>query len=496
MTNSSNKQIAKNTIFMYFRMLVTMLVSLYTSRIVLKTLGIHDYGIYQTVGGIIEMLSFISGALASGSSRYLTFALGQGNRKKLEIAFCTTLNIHILLSLIIVLIAETAGLCFLYNYVSFPLERMNIVKWVYQISILASVITITQIPYTASIISHEKMNIYAYMSIFEVTLKLFIVYLLTISNIDKLLLYSILLFSINFFIAIIYRIYCLRNFEETHFKFIYDKSIMKEIASFSGWSLFSSTSTMLANQGIIILLNNFFSPAIVTARALSLQVNNIVSQFVSNFRTAVNPQIIKSYAVNNLERSEFLVLILTQLSFYMILLLGMPLLTNIDFILNIWLEEIPPYATIFVQLILVQTFIQTIDSSLYYGLYACAKIKQNAIVSPVIAFLGFPICYIFLKNGASPVIVSWVYIGIFIIIGFVAKPYLLIKYAMYDKKQILSLFKRCFTISIFALFSYYIVTELVIKDNHDFFSFIISSLIIEVILLFSIASIATSSWSF
>lgn len=251
---TDNKTIAKNTLFLYFRMMFTMVVALFTSRVILLKLGVDDYGIYQAVGGVVGFLSFINGALSTGSSRFLTYALGEGNIEKLKNTFATTLNIHILIAILVVLVAETGGLWFVYNKMVIAPERMGAAVYTYHLSILTSVFTLTQVPYNASIIAHERMSVYAYMSIFEVSAKLLICYLLTLGECDRLMLYATLLLVVQMIVMLFYRFYCSRNFEEAHFSLKFDKKILKEIAAFSGWSMFASTSIAFNSQGVLILL--------------------------------------------------------------------------------------------------------------------------------------------------------------------------------------------------------------------------------------------------
>lgn len=257
---SSNKIIAKNTIFLYIRMLFVMLVALFTSRVILQKLGIDDYGIYQTVGGIVGLLSFINSALSSGSSRFLTYELGRNDKDRLQRTFSTTLTIHIIIAAIIVLIAETAGLWFLYNKLLIPLDRMDAAIYVFHVSILTAVFSLTQVPYNASIISHERMAVFAYIGIVEVLSKLAILYLLDIGSYDKLKLYATLLFIVQVSLMLFYRFYCQRHFAETVFRLSIDRQILKPIASFSAWSLFANGAIALNSQGILMLLNIFFRP--------------------------------------------------------------------------------------------------------------------------------------------------------------------------------------------------------------------------------------------
>ena len=384
---SSNKRIAQNTIFLYFRMMFTMVVSLFTSRIILQKLGVDDYGIYQAVGGIVGFLSFVNGALATGSSRFLTFALGENNIEKLKRTFTTTLNVHIILAFFVVVIAETIGLWFLYNKMVIAPERFSAATYVYHLSILTAVFTLTQVPYNASIIAHERMSIYAYMSIVEVSAKLCICYLLSLGNFDKLKFYATLLLIVQVGLMIFYRIYCKRNFEEAHYSLTFDKKIFKEIAAFSGWSMFASTSTALNSQGVLLLLNIFFTPAVVTARAISLQVNMAATQFVNNFRTAVNPQIVKRLAAGDIQGSHKLLLTSTKYSYYLMLCLCLPICLLSYPLLHLWLGLVPEYATIFLQLIIIQSLFQVFDTSFYTALYAMGRLKENALISQTFSLI-------------------------------------------------------------------------------------------------------------
>lgn len=451
MREHNNRAIVKNTLFLYFRMMFTMIVSLYTSRVILQVLGIEDYGIYQAVGGIVGFLSFINGALSTGSSRFLTFELGRNNIDKLQRTFSTTLTIHIILAIIIVTIAELGGIWFIENKMNIPPDRMSAAIYTFHLSIITAFFTLTQVPYNASIIAHERMSIYAYASIIEVTLKLIIVYLLTIGNIDKLKLYATFILVIQIGLILFYRYYCTRNFHETKFKMQFDKNIFKEIAEFSGWSLISNAFIALNNQGILLLLNMFFSPAVVTARAISLQVNMAANQFVNNFRTAVNPQIVKKFATTDYEGSKKLLLSSTKYSYYMMLILSLPILLSADYILNIWLNKVPEYTTIFLQLIIIQSLFQVFDASFYTALYAKGRLKENALLSPTLGLISFPIVYILFKLGYSPVALSWANLITYAIVGIVVKPLLVIKIVNYSLKDIWFVFNPCLKVTIFSI---------------------------------------------
>lgn len=449
---SDNKRIAKNTIYLYFRMILTMLIALYTSRVILEKLGVDDYGIYNAVGGIVGFLSFLNSALATGSSRFLTFELGVGDEEKLKRIFSSLLTVHIILAGIVALIAETVGLWFLYHKMVIPPDRMQVAVYAFHISILTSVLTITQVPYSATIISHERMNVYAYASIFEVSAKLGICYLLGYGNVDRLILYAFLIFIVQAILIVFYRFYCRYHFSETKFSFIWDKSILKPVLLFSGWSLFADGTTALSKQGVLILLNMFFAPAVVSARAISLQVNSAANQLVNNFRTAVNPQIVKLYAVKDLEGSKKLLLFSTNVSYYLMLMISLPLFFLADPILHFWLgDNVPEYTTIFLQIVVVQSLFQVFDRSFYVPLYVKGQLKENAILTSLFDFLPFPAVFVLFKIGYSPVALSWAYLISSVIIGLIVKPILIIKLVDYTWREVFSVFVPCLRVTLIAV---------------------------------------------
>ena len=448
---TNNKTIAKNTLFLYFRMMVTMVISLYTSRVVLKILGVDDYGIYQAVGGIVGFLSFVNNALSTGSSRFLTYGLGEGNLEKLKRTFSTTLTAHIILALVIVIVAETVGLWFLYNKLVIPLERIDAAAFAFHLSIITAFFSLTQVPYGACIIAHEKMTIYAYVSIVEAVLKLAIVYMLALGDVDKLKLYATLLCLLQVGIIIFYRIYCVQHFDEARFKFSIDKKIFREIAGFSGWQLFANGAIALNSQGILVLLNMFFAPAVVAARAISIQVNMAANQFVTNFQTAANPQIVKLYAAKDYEGSKQLLLQTTRLSFYLMFLLALPICLVAQQLLQLWLGIVPEYAVIFLQIIIIQSLFQVFDTSFYRALYAKGRIRENALISPTLGFIQFPIVYLLFKLGFSPLALSWASLIMYAMLGIVIKPILIIKIVDYTWRDVFSVFKPCLYVTLASL---------------------------------------------
>ena len=446
-----SKTIAKNTMFLYFRMMVTMLIALYTSRVVLQILGVDDYGIYQAVGGIVGFLSFVNNALSQGSSRFITYGLGKGNIEHLKKIFATTLTSHILLAVIIVIVAETAGIWFLHHKMVFPPERMAAAEWVFHFSVFTAFFTLTQVPYNACIIAHEKMTIYAYVSIVDAVCKLLIVYMLAIGKMDKLILYSILHFILQAVIIVFYWFYCVRHFDESRSRLFIDKKCFRDILGFSGWNLFANTAIALNNQGILVLLNIFFTPAVVAARSISLQVDMAAYQFVTNFQTAALPQIVKRYAVKDYDGSKHLLLDMAKYSLFMMLIIAVPIFFTADKLLEIWLGVVPPYTIIFLQLIVIQSLVQVFDTSFYKALYAKGQLRENALLSPTCLFVNFVVVYVLFKLGASPVALSWTTIGCYSFMAFVIKPVLVIKLVNYRWQDIVPVFKDCLKVVLLAL---------------------------------------------
>lgn len=484
---TNNKTIAKNTLFLYFRMMVTMVISLYTSRVILQILGVTDYGIYQAVGGIVGFLSFLNNALSTGSARFLTYGLGEGDIYKLRRIFSTTLSAHICLAILIMILAEFGGMWFLYNKLVIPPERLEAAVLTFHLSIVTAFFNLTQVPYGASIIAHEKMTIYAYVSIIEAILKLAIVYMLAIGDIDKLELYATLLCLLQVGIIIFYRIYCIRHFEETRFRFSIDRKIFREIAGFSGWSLFANGAIALNSQGILILLNMFFSPAVVAARAISIQVNMHANQFVSNFQTAANPQIVKLYAAKDFEGSKQLLLQTTRFSYYLMLLLSLPICLVAEQLLHLWLGIVPEYTVIFLQLIIIQSLFQVFDTSFYRALYAKGQLRENALISPTILFIEFPIVYFLFKFGYSPIALSWASLVAYALIGLIIKPILIIRIADYTRKDILSVLIPCIKVTITSL-------PLPLIAYYSFNNLECIGLSFCIITIISVISVLFSSW--
>jgi O-antigen/teichoic acid export membrane protein len=428
-----------------------MFTSLYTSRIVLQVLGITDYGIYQVIGGVVGLISFINGALSTGTSRFLTYELGTGDNEKLNKTFCTMLNSHVILAVVISILAETVGLWFVCNKLTIPLNRLNASITTYHISVLTVFFSIIQIPYNASIIACEKMQIYAYASIAEVSLKLFIVYLLRFGEIDHIILYAILLCLIQFVMFLFCVFICTLTIKSTKYSFFWNKNIFKSVIGFSGWSLFAQAAIALNGQGTTIITNMFFGPGVVAARAIALQVNMAANQFVNNFRTAINPQIVKKLASGDNEGSKKLLLESTKYSYYLMFILGLPIMFVAEKLLHLWLGIVPEYAVVFLQLVIIQSLFSVFDTSLYTALYAKGQLRENALISPTVLFLCFFVVYFLFRNGFSPVVLSYTNIIAYALLGIIIKPALIIHIVGYTWKDVFSIFFPCLKVTIIAI---------------------------------------------
>lgn len=411
-TAANNKRIAKNTLMLYFRMLFTMAVSLFTSRVVLNTLGVEDYGIYNVVGGVVSMFSIISGSLSAAISRFITVELAKGDADKLRKTFSASVTIQLLLSLIIVVLIESIGVWFLNVKMVIPAERMDAANWVLQFSIVTFVINLISVPYNATIIAHEKMSAFAYISILEVVCKLVIVYLLKISPIDRLVFYAILMCAVSVIIRLVYGYYCNRHFAECKFSFRFDKDLLKRMFSFAGWNFIGASSAVLRDQGGNIIINLFGGPAVNAARGIAMQVNHAIVGFSNNFMTALNPQITKSYASGEQDYMMKLIFRGARFSFYMLLFLSLPVLANTHYILSLWLGIVPEHSVLFVRLALIFAMSESISSPLVTAMLATGKIRNYQIVVGGLQMLNLPISYVLLRIGCIPETVMMVAIGL------------------------------------------------------------------------------------
>ena len=400
MTN--NRKIAKNTLLLYFRMLLTIIVGLYTSRVILNVLGISDYGIYNVVGGVVSMLSFLNAAMTGASQRFIAFELGKNNIGQLKRVFCTSILIHLVIAGIVLIIAETLGLWFLNTHLNIAADRMTAANWVYQCSIFAFLLTIISVPYNSCIVAHEHIKTFAYVSIIEVILKLLIVFLLLTVHTDKLITYSLLILTVAIILRIIYGAYCKRHFEECTFQYIYDRKLFNSMFSFAGWNTLGNLGFSVKDQGANIILNLFFGTAINAARGIALQVNGIINNFSQNFLMALNPQITKQYAGNNIQQSVDLVYAGCRFSFYLMMLISIPFILNKDYLLYLWLKNVPQYTSLFLQLTLIAASIEIMSYPLTTALQATGKIKQVQILICIIMLCELPSAYLILKNGGAP----------------------------------------------------------------------------------------------
>lgn len=418
-TSTNNKRVAKNTLFLYFRMILIMLVTLYTSRVVLAELGINDYGIYNVVGGVVLMFSFLNSCMSTATQRFLTFELGRGDTDRLKKVFAAALNIHITIGIFIIFLAETVGLWFVNEKLVIPESRMIAANWVYQFSILTFCINIIQVPYNAVLIAHEKMNVYAYISILEALLKLGIVYLLLIVSADKLIVYGVLVFAVQLIIRIVYQMYCRKHYEESRFRLFWDKALYQQMSGFAGWNLFGSVAWLMRDQGINIVLNLFFGPAINAARGVASQVSHAVMGFISNFQVALNPQITKDYATGNITGMERLSYLGIKFSFLILFTMAFPLCLNIDYVLHLWLVDVPDYAALFIILIMIDALCGTLwGSPLMTSLAATGRIRNYQIVVSCIILCILPVGYIALKLGCDAPSVFYVSIFFTLVSGF------------------------------------------------------------------------------
>ena len=406
--SANNKRIAKNTLFLYIRMLFITAVSLYTSRIVLATLGAEDYGTYNVVGGVVVLFTFLNTSMIGTIQRFLNYSIGQDNPEKTRKVFSTSINCQIIVLLVVFVLSETLGLWFLNTYLNIPSERMYAANWIYQFSILTICIQIFYAPYNAAIISCERMSIYAYISIFDVLARLGVVYILIRStNCDKLILYGALLCVVSLLVGFIYICYCLKNFTFCRYKKHDDRLLLKNMVSFSGWSIFGGVSNLGATQGINMILNIFFGVAINAAMGVANQVLNALEQFVNNFSVAFNPQIIKSYAAGDKDYFYSLLYRSAKLCYFLMFTISAPVIICCTDILGIWLEEVPTYSVLFCQIILMHALSNSINTPMWTAVRANGNIKKYNIVTSSLRLSIIPICFIGFKLGSSPSFALW-----------------------------------------------------------------------------------------
>lgn len=420
MSSVNNQRIAKNTLLLYLRMLFIMAVQLYTSRVVLNTLGVVDYGLYNVVGGVITMFVFLNRAMVTSTQRYITFELGKGNLERLKVVFTTCVQIHAIISLIIVILGETVGLWFLYEKMVIPPERFTAALWVYQLSILTMCIQIMSVPYNSDIIAHERMGVFAAISVVEVILRLAVVYLLVIGNYDKLIFYAFLIAVVQIFIRLLYTNYCHRHFCESKLVKAFDRSLAKELGKFMGWNIWGNLAAMLFGTGLNLLLNVFFGPMVNAARAIAVQVETAIAHFSSNFLMAVNPQITKLYAQEDLKEMHELIFRASKFTFFLLFALSLPVIMETGPILTIWLKIVPDHTIVFLRLLLGIAVIDSVARPLMTAAAATGDVKRYQILISCILLSIVPIAYVVLRLGGSPESVYVVHLVI-AIIAFLAR---------------------------------------------------------------------------
>ena len=412
----NNKRIAKNTLVLYVRMFLMMAIGVYTTRVILEALGNEDYGIYNVVGGFVSMFSVFQAGLTSATQRFIAYDLGKGNLQELKRTFFTCIVIYFMISIIIVIFAEIAGIWFLENKLSIPYGRIVAARWTYQLSLLTLIIGLISTPYNALIISHERMKAFAYISIYEVLAKLFVAFQIKNTCYDRLIVYAIFLCIIQISVRIIYDIYCHRNFEETKFHMHFDLKKMKEIYAFTGWAMFGSIAHMGFTQGLNVLLNIFFGPSVNAARAIAVQVQTVVDNFIRNFQTAINPQITKSYAKGDLSYCHTLVISSAKFSFFFLFFISLPIIIEADQIFAIWLKDVPAYTTLFFRIIIITSFFDAVSNPIIQMVNATGRIKFYQVTIGGMLIMIVPLSYLALRLGGDP---YWVFI-IHMIVGLIA----------------------------------------------------------------------------
>lgn len=449
MSNSSNKVIARNTFFMYLRMALITIVGLYSARVILNALGIVDYGIYNVAGSVVAMFAFLNGALATSSSRFLTIELGKQDKRDdgdLTRCFTTTRGIHGILALAILVISETIGMWLLCTQCEIPHERMNAAIWVYQISVITSMLSITLVPYSSLIIAHEHMVIYAYVGVIEAVLKLLVCYLIQISPIDSLVFYALLIFGIQVANNLFNRLYCKIKFSECSFKYSLDRKFFRPILGFSGWNLLGSFSYMAITQLATIMVSFFFGPAIVAARAIASHLKNYIISFINNFRVAVNPQILKKHAVGDITGCKKLIFFSTSISFYLMLVILIPFLFETDFILELWLKNVPEYAVEFSRVMIFELLTGIYGTSFYMIFQAYGRLKENAIICPITDILTMVIVGAIYFCGGPVLTIAWAILILSIIQSCIIKPILAIKLFNYRWSDFISVYSKNFLV--------------------------------------------------
>jgi O-antigen/teichoic acid export membrane protein len=442
MEQGSNRTIARNTLMLYARSILMMVIGLYTSRVILRALGITDFGIYNAVGGVVGMLGFISSSLSNATSRFITIAIGGGDQEYINRTFGNIKIIYYSLSLIVVLLGETIGIWFLYTQMTIPSERMTAAFWVYQYSILSTVLFLICVPYNSVIIAHERMSAFAYISLFDALMKLGICYLLLITPYDRLILYATLIVIVEIIDRGVYTYYCQRHFEESHVKAKVFKTQFRELISFSGWTISGNIAWICNTQGVNLILNVFFGPVVNAARGIAMQVQGIVTQFITNFQTAINPQITKSLSNDNYTRVHSLLKMSSKFSYYLLLLMSVPLIIEAPFVLELWLGIVPDNTVSFLRIILVATILKTLSNPLWTSVLATGKLKKYMMYDNAILLMILPCIIVLFKFFSVSAIWAFITIVIAEVMALIVRiwivlPLIRLKYIDYYQSVIL-----------------------------------------------------------
>ena len=400
--SENNKRIAKNTFVLYIRMFVMMFIGFFTARITLNALGVDDFGINNVVGGLVSMFTLLSGSLSSAAGRFITFALGKGDLEERKRTFATIVNIHIILAVVVVLAIETIGVWFLNHKLNIPPDRMVAAHWVLQCSVVSFALGLLSVPYNSSIIAHERMSAFAYMTIFDAVCKVIVVAAIYYYGGDKLILFSILSIIPSIITQIIYIWYCKKHFSECVYTFLWDKKLFREMFGFAGWNFIGSTAALMRDQGVNIVINVFTSPAVNAARAVAMRLNGLIGQFTGNFMVSLNPQITKYYAVGDLTRMHKLLFYGTRFSYYLFMFIAIPVIFEVEVIPSVWLGNVPEHAVLFTRLVLVLSLIDIFSSTLITAQNATGNIRNYQLVVGGLYLLNLPFSYLLLKEGFIP----------------------------------------------------------------------------------------------
>lgn len=474
MSSVNNKRIAKNTIYLYLRMLFVMAVGLYTVRAILDILGVVDYGLYNVVGGVVTMFAFMNRTLSTSSQRYFSIELARGDKERLNKWFCLNITTFLTIGIIIVTFLESVGLWFVNTHMTIPPERLFAANIVYQLSIISFLFQIVSIPYLALVVAHEKMNVFAYVGILEALGRLIIVFVLMMLSFDKLIIYGILILLLSFSVAMAYIIFCWKHYPESKYSWYWNTMEMKELLGFSGWHFIGTFSTSCRSQGINILLNMFFNPAINAARAIAFQVNTHILQLSSNFFTAIKPQIYKSYAKKEYEDLFRLMMRASIISAFLISIIAFPIIANTDFVLGLWLKEVPDYTVLFTQLALINGLIDASDAPLIAAALATGKIRKYMLIVSTIILANVPLSYFALKIGGDPTITLYISITISCI-SVIVRAYLLKGLINFPWIKYLFLMVKLFLVTLAVLVVIYMIPQ---EYKNNLFGFIYISAVI------------------